>query len=377
MDFSSTNFLNDLLAFFQQHSVMGMLALQPYAQQLIFVLAIIDLCTTWSLYDGELRMSAMTSKVIKVGFFIFLIIYWDQLNSAILQSFQYAGLTAAGVPISSTELIRPSGILDLGFQATGELLEDFHKTSIMSDGGLGKCTMDLASVVITLGAFFFMALQVLLTKIEFNIFASLGVILLPFGALRYTSFLFQRVVSSVFSFGVKLMVMFFILGLFNALTGDIKAISATTDFSIMLKISLSYAALAYITWKLPDLISGMMNGQPAMDGGGAIAGAAMTAGAAAVGAATGGVGGIAAKAASTVGNAKATMNAARTSQSQNGGSMAGNFAKTMARQKFANSTIGKSLIRGANNAIGHSEDYNNIRSGEAFKTQQSNRNDNK
>lgn len=374
MDFTSTNFLNDLLTFFQQHSIIGMMALQPYAQQLVCVLAILDLCTTWTLYDGEMRMSAMTSKVIKVGFFLFLIVYWDQINSAILQSFQYAGLTAAGVPINSTELIRPSGILDLGFKAAAELLEDFHKTSILSGGGLGKCSMDLLSVVITLGAFFFMALQVLITKIEFNVFASIGVILLPFGAIRYTSFLFQRVVSAVFSFGVKLMVIFFILGLFNSLAGDVKAISATSDFSTMLKISLSYAALAFLTWRLPNLAASMMNGQPSMDAEDVLGGARGT-GTAAAAAMTGGVGGAAIKAASTYGNAKATMNAARTLANQNGGSLAGNFAKTIARQKFANSTIGKALIRGANNAINHNEDYKNLKSGKAFTRAQGNRND--
>ena len=374
MDFTSTNFLNDLLAFFQQHSIIGMLALQPYARQLIVVLAIIDLCTTWALYDGEMRMSAMTSKVIKVGFFLFLILYWDQLNSALLRSFQYAGLTAAGVTNFASDSITPSAILDIGFKNVGNILEAFNKTSLMDDGGLGKCLMYLINMIITLAAFFFIALQVLLTKIEFNIFASLGVILLPFGAIRYTSFLFQRVVSCVFSFGVKLMVMFFLLGLFMTLTNDLtKELPADQNFSVMLKMSLSYATLAYLTWKLPNLSASLMNGQPSLDAGEGLA-MAKGAGIAAASAVTGGVGGAIAKTASTMGNAKATLNAAKTLSATQGGSVAGNFAKTMARQKFANSTIGKSLMRGANNAINHNEDYHNISSGRAFKTPQGNRN---
>lgn len=369
MDFSSANFLNDLLSFFQQHSIIGMLALQPYAWQMVMSLAVIDLCSTWVLYDGEMRMSFIISKIMKIGTFMFLILYWDQLNSAILQFFQYSGLTAAAVPISSTELIRPSGILDMGFTATGELLQDFHKTSIMSDGGLGKCVMDLIAVVITLAAFFFMALQVLITKIEFNIFASVGVILLPFGALRYTAFLFQRVVSTVFSFGVKLMVMYFLLGLFNSIAGDVKAISATTEFSTMMRISMAYAALAYLTWQLPNLAAAHISGMPAMDAGSAM-GAAKTVVAGAAGAAVGAI----ATSAAGYGGAKATLHAARTSQAETGGSLVGNIASTVARQKFANSTIGRSLVRGANSAIGKNEDAKNIMSGDYYKNMQGNRN---
>ena len=374
MDFASTNFLTELLKFFQNHSVMGMIALQPYATELICVLAIIDLCTTWTLYDGEMRMSAMTSKVIKVGFFLFLIFYWDKINSAILVSFQYAGITAAGITDVSGDWISPSGLLTEGFDTVEKLLAAFNEISIMDDGGLGKCLMYLISAVITLAAFFFMALQILITKIEFNVFASIGVILLPFGAVRYTAFLFQRVVSAVFSFGIKLMVMYFLLGIFHTLGGDVlKQIPVGVDFSTMLRYALTYATLAFLLWQLPNLAASMMNGQPSMDAGAAI-GAAKTAGVAAAAIATGGVGGAITKAASTYGNYKATMNAAKMGSYQNGGSTGGEFAKTIARQKFANSSIGKALMRGANNAITRNEDYENLKSGNAFKERQRNRN---
>lgn len=373
MDFASSNFLTELLKFFELRSVTGFLALQPYAWQLVSVLAVIDICTTWTLYSAELRMAAVISRVMKVGFFLFLILQWDTISSAILVSFQYAGLTAAGVTPSG-DWLAPSKILEQGFEVVGSLLKAFNETSIMSNGGLGKCLMYLLATVITLGSFFFMALQILLTKIEFNVFASIGVILLPFGAIRYTSFLFQRVVSAVFSFGIKLMVMYFLMGLFNSLAGDVKVIAATESFATMLRISLAYAAMAFLTWQLPSLAAGMMNGQPAMEAGAAIGGA-RTVGAATASAVSGGIGGSIAKTASSYGNAKATLNAARASQTERGGSLAGHFAKTMMRQKFANSTIGRSLIRGANNAINHHEDFKNIRSGKAFEEAQKNRND--
>lgn len=378
MDFSSSDFLTELLKFFQEHCITGFLALQPYAWQLCAVLAIIDLCTTWTLYSGEVRVSALISRAIKVTFFLFLILNWDKINSAILVSFQYAGLTAAGVSPSG-DWIAPSKLLQQGFDIVGDLLKGFQDTSIMSDGGLGKCLMYLLATVITLAAFFFITLQVLITKIEFNVFASLGVILLPFGAIRFLAFLFQRTVSAVFAFGIKLMVLYFLIALFQSLAGEVTRIPANASFAEMLRLALSYAAMAFLCWQLPNKAASLMNGQPTMDGGEAIRGA-RTVGAAAAGATagvSGGAGRAIGKAASTYGNARATMAAARTKAGPGAThwGLAKSFAKTMVGQKFANSTIGRGIVGGANRAMSHDKNFQKIKSGEVYTKPEENRND--
>ena len=65
MDFGNTQILNEILKFFQDASITGMLNLIPHAKALVGVLAIIDLCSTWALYDGEMKMSQMISKIMK------------------------------------------------------------------------------------------------------------------------------------------------------------------------------------------------------------------------------------------------------------------------------------------------------------------------
>ena len=103
MDFGNTQILNEILKFFQDASITGMLNLIPHAKALVCVLAIIDLCSTWALYDGEMKMSQMISKVMKLGAFLFIIMYWNDINHAIMVSFQYAGLTAANVPVNGED----------------------------------------------------------------------------------------------------------------------------------------------------------------------------------------------------------------------------------------------------------------------------------
>ena len=376
MDFTDTNFLDNLLNFFYEHSVTGMIQLQPHAFELVCVLAIIDICSTWALYDGQMRMSFVINKVMKVGFFLLLIVNWDTINSAILRSFEIAGATASGLSnIGAGDWISPSKILERGFNICGTLIKDFQDTCITDNGGIARLFMDLIAIAITIASFFFISLQVLITKIEFCIFSSLGVILLPFGAIRFTSFLFQRVVSGVFSFGVKLMIMYFLLGLFDTLSGTLTSFEENVSFSSMLKMALSYATLAFLVWKLPNLAASMMNGQPSMEAGDVVRGAttAKSTVAGAVGAA-GAVSRVAGKTAAGYGFANATIKAAQANIGVQGGSVAGEVAKNVARTSFANSAIGKGLIRGANRALNQMEDYKNLKTGEYATKPQSNRN---
>ena len=379
MDFTDTNFLDSLLNFFYEHSVTGMIQLQPHAFELVCVLAIIDICSTWALYDGQMRMSFVINKTMKVGFFLLLIVNWDTINSAILRSFEIAGATASGLSnIGAGDWISPSKILERGFNICGTLFKDFQDTGITDNGGIARLFMDLIAIAITIASFFFISLQVLITKIEFCIFSSLGVILLPFGAIRFTSFLFQRVVSGVFSFGIKLMIMYFLLGLFDTLSGALTSFEENVSFSSMLKMALSYATLAFLVWKLPNLAASMMNGQPSMEAGDVVRGAttAKSTVAGAVGGAVGAAGAVsrvAGKTAAGYGFANATIKAAQANIGIQGGSVAGEVAKNVARTSFANSAIGKGLIRGANRAMNQMEDYKNLKSGEYATKPQSNR----
>ena len=380
MDFTDTNFLDSLLNFFYEHSVTGMIQLQPHAFELVCVLAIIDICSTWALYDGQMRMSFVINKTMKVGFFLLLIVNWDTINSAILRSFEIAGATASGLSnIGAGDWTSPSTILERGFNICGTLFKDFQDTGITDNGGIARLFMDLIAIAITIASFFFISLQVLITKIEFCIFSSLGVILLPFGAIRFTSFLFQRVVSGVFSFGIKLMIMYFLLGLFDTLSGALTSFEENVSFSSMLKMALSYATLAFLVWKLPNLAASMMNGQPSMEAGDVVRGAttAKSTVAGAVGGAVGAAGAVsrvAGKTAAGYGFANATIKAAQANIGIQGGSVAGEVAKNVARTSFANSAIGKGLIRGANRAMNQMEDYKNLKSGEYATKPQSNRN---
>ncbi len=377
MDFGSSTILNDILKLFQDTSITGMLALRPEAKYLLYIFAILDLTTTWSLYEGEQKISQLATKFIKIGAFLLLITMWNDINHAIMVSFQHAGLIAAGLPADGSIDIQPSGILDQGFKIISTLWDGLTHAGM----NVGKALVYLLTILLILFAYFIMAVQILLTKIEFNVFASIGVILMPFGAFRFTRFLFQRSISCVFAFAVKLMVMYFILGIVTKVAGDPTAIPKdTVEMSVLLKTALSYLVLGFLVWKIPNLASTMVQGIPSLEGTPAVQSMKNAGMGAASQAAS-----MPAKFARAYGNHQATLAAARVSAANStlaaaahGTSsyaepsirrVAGAYTREKWHQFLANSVVGRNVIRGANNAMQQAEDYANLRSG-AYKTQQ-------
>ena len=379
--------LNTVLGTFEHAAHDGFTNLMPEAMWLVGVFSIINICTTWALYDGELRLSQMITQVMKIGAFLFLIMNMGKINQAIMLSFQHGGIIAALGPSAASTYtgFTPSGLLDKGVELTKDLW-----TSNAFEYGIEGTIQKIIVVLLVIFSYFIMSIQLLLTKIEFNIFAAIAVILLPFGALRYTSFLFQRAVSCVFSFGIKLMLCYFMLGIVerqsDALLKGFEYGGKTPEFGMLISSALGYVAIGYLVWKVPTVVSGMMNGQPSLEG----TGMARGAGGLAVGAASAAIGGLPAAA----GYAKATLGAARANAIANyagpsvvagpGGSMkpgtpgnlavAAEFVKQLKRQTFASTPYAQGMIRGANKAIGLAQDSSALRSGGYARKMQSNRN---
>mgnify|MGYP000251522215 FL=1 len=112
-------------------------------------------------------------------------------------------------------------------------------------------------------AFAFIALNVLLCFIEFYLTTALSIILLPFGVNSHTSFISQKALGAVVNFGVKLMIMIFLLGLMSTMISKMDAIT-NEDYGKLFEAVLQACMYAFLIWKLPSLISGMLSGTPSM-----------------------------------------------------------------------------------------------------------------
>ena len=300
-NFTDADALTNLVNFFRANSVIGYENLLPYSITLLLIFVGIDIVFSWSIYNGSMRMQELVSKLIKVGILLFVIQHLPEMTRIIIRSFQQWGLIAAGANLDIKNFTTPTEILNMGIKIISNpetkngILEQMVKISIFTNGGLSTLFMCLIAMCCIVFSFFMMAIELAMVIIEFNIFASILVILIPFAAMKQTSFLFQRCVSTVINYGIKMMIIYFLIALV-ASTAKLFTSINVSNLSILLTQSLIYLALGYIVSKVPTLISGMLNGQPSMSGNGVASSVASAPGKAlsTAGAAIGGVAAIAA-----------------------------------------------------------------------------------
>lgn len=279
MDFTNEGIFEGILSFYLKVAHNGVMSCIPYAEYLVAIFGIIDLATSWWLYDGEMKFNVLIQKALKISFFYFLVINWYYLMKLISSSFGIIGYIAGGHDMATAKqlldgakgvdkFLNPSTLIDMGdsqCQAVTNLI--FHGS--LSIGGVFLAL--ICWILIKLG-FLFIALQVVLTNIEFAVFTVIAVILMPFGCLKYTNFLSQRSISGVFSFGIKLMVVYFLVGLIGSLADGLQSATAvvknakdfSTSISQIAKVAMAYFSVGYLTWKLPNMVQSMLNGTPSL-----------------------------------------------------------------------------------------------------------------
>ena len=177
----------------------------------------------WAMGSDSSVIGKFLKKVMYVGVFALIITNFSGLSQIIFNSFGGLGLQATNTSISAADLLRPGFIANTGFQAAHPLL-----TEIGNLTGPVKfftnivliCILGLAWVI-TIFAFFFLAIQLFVTVIEFKLTTLAGFILIPFALWNKTSFLAEKVLGNVVASGIKLMVLAIIIGIGSTMFGDI------------------------------------------------------------------------------------------------------------------------------------------------------------
>lgn len=312
----NVGFFDGILNYFRDHLVAGGKNLMPIAISLSLLLMTIQIATTWTLYEGQLRMFELIKEVIRFSFILFLIYNFESLANKFIEGWMYFGGIASGIftysadakAIGKAPYYNPSTLIDMGWVCISEV---FAKgTSVVHP--INSLLILVCGIVAYIGVVF-IALQVTITLLEYYMVTCLGVILLPFGLLRYTHFLYNKLIQGIFTFGIKLMVVYFIAGLGGKVLFDLGTavsennasdtaarvmeagnrdieglitpemagmitgteISANSvNFGHVLNFMLLFIIMGYLVWKIPSLVAGMISGSPQMEAG-AVAGTAM------------------------------------------------------------------------------------------------------
>lgn len=377
----------------------GAPVLQAIALRMTIALAAIEggYKIAMELYSGD-KVKFVVATAFKVGFYCFLISEWLAIGQAMSGFFQAAGFLAAGesgfgtadpTTTDNNTTFRPDSIwhnatafleLALHGKADGNnpgfgFWDAVEETGMLAlaggllTGGPGAIIGPIVTILFVLfivGLMIFISVEMFIARIEFYTMLMLSIVFLPFGVTERLAFLSNSAISLVFNSGAKMMVICFLqVMIAKIMSSYLMKLTANPfkDFAILCQIAIMCAFFAYVTKKIPELVSSFLNGSPALSGGGMMQQAkSMAATTAAVaGAGVGAVAGTAgaAKAMSTMSEAKglkkisAMPKAAGAMLSPGNLASAGwNLAKTGAAVGLTSNPIARGFAQGAKAVVG-------------------------
>ena len=276
--------LTTLLNSFEESFTGGYAKIYPDAMHLLSILAVLEVAVAaiwWALCE-ENAVVELLKRVMRIGFFIFLVANYQTLVNSILDGFVTTGLKAGGS--SALSLIKdPSAIVRYGLAITQPIFAHNANYSVVKEvTNIADILLTNLAALLIILAFFALAIQVFITYLEFFLVSVLGLILVPFGTCKYTAFMAEKVFGAIISFGVRLMVLAFILAAANP---TLASLTPPPDPSIqqVLLLLLTALTIAGLSWHAPGVAAGLIGGSPTLTAG-AVAGTGVAAGAALVGA---------------------------------------------------------------------------------------------
>ena len=282
-DAAFADVLNDIGNGYKTESAKWFPKLLVIAKSLFWKLAAIEFAWAsilWVLKSQEMQSftASVVQKLIGIGFFYFLLQNADYWIPAIVNSLVKAGKEATGLPA-----LTPSEVFDLGIDTAVTMLKGIQALSLWEDfatvviGGLAA----LAIVI----SFFIISGQMLIALIESYIAISGGVLFLGFGGSRWTVEFTQKYISYAFATGIKLFMLYLIIGVGTAQAKTWAALLATTDFNNIFAVMGGSMLLAFLGFQIPNMAAAMLSGAPSLTAGAAAAtSGALTAGTVAAGA---------------------------------------------------------------------------------------------
>jgi type IV secretion system protein TrbL len=292
----------------------------PFANTLFALLAVIEFAWSAAVMalektDLQSWTSALIRKIMWLGAFYALLLYGRQWIPAIIDSFSQLGGSAAG--INGNQGLSPSDVFTQGLNIAAALLDAASSSAFFTNPGTCLAVMFAAALVVI--AFIAVTIQYIVAVVESYLVVSAGVIFLGFGGSRWTTPYVERYIGLGVSTGVKIMILYMLIGVAMSLSGgwlNEAAGIGTSPNPSMTGFDVMGAALIFmmLCWQVPKLFAAVLGGSPALSGGDLVsAGTTVVAGAATV--ASLGAGAIAAAA----GGAAALSGGAGASSSAAGG----------------------------------------------------------
>lgn len=355
---SSSNILNNVTDQFQaQASTWGGI-ITGYASWLFWVLGSISLVWTGgALVLKRADIGEFFAEFIRFcvffGFYLWLLQNAAAIGSAIINS-----LVLIGANASQTGASNPSAVMDIGFQIFYKVVQ---QTSIWSPV-VSTMAILLAIIILTCIALIAANMTIMLCSAWILLYG--GIIFLGFGGSRWTSEIAIHYYKTLIGIGASLMAMVLMVGIAQSIiTTYYNDMSTGVQVNELATIMVVAVILLLLIHRVPNLISGIITGAAIGHSGIGAFSAGAAVGAASVSAAVASSSHAMAKAgAHNVGGGGQAMKAAFQSAQQNmanngtggsnsSGASSGGLASAMGTATSFVADMGKSLAKGASNAM--------------------------
>ena len=257
----------------------------PYCLRLLVILTVVQ--ATWELtmkfMTGD-KMQYLISMTLKMGFFMFLMMNWIKFMRALMEGFQSLGTKAGGSSLAAGgDLISDAAnsIVQVCFKMYVAIYSPITSDGSTSAWRVVKTVVSLSNpglqviIIIILAVLvyclFMVALEITMAYIEFYTMALLTIPCLSFGTMGKFSFLTEKAIGCMFNCALKVCVIAFIAVFskqyLNSLSDELaKSKDPSQDLALLLQVLLASFLIYMLTKKIPQLVSGLLNGSPQLSG---------------------------------------------------------------------------------------------------------------
>lgn len=270
--------LDNLLGMVAANASSAMGSISGLVQTTFFLLIAIDFVLVVLLNLGDTdHIKQLIGKIFRYGFFLWLIGNWGTLLNAVVDSLSTAGASMGGYSVAALQ--HPSQIINAGYQQAEPFYRYLTSEQFTSmTGFFGSIGLWLMACFGGFGiwlAFAILALQCFITYVEFYIASALVLVFIPWGVNKHTSFVAEKAIGAVISFGTKLMVLSAILGLsYPIVQASMYQFDGKPTWDGILGALVGPWAVTFLAWQAPSMAAGIMTGAPSLSAG-TVAGAAM------------------------------------------------------------------------------------------------------
>lgn len=270
--------LDNLLGIVASNASAAMSSISGLVQTTFLLIIAIDFVLAILLNLGDTdHIKQLIGKIFRYGFFLWLIGNWGMLLNIIVNSLSEAGSTMGGYSIGALQ--HPSEIITNGLAMSNPFFNYVNSEQFTSMtgffGSIGLWLMACFGGFAIWLAFAILALQCFITYVEFYIASALVLVFIPWGVNKHTSFVAEKAIGAVISFGTKLMVLSAILGLsYPIINESMYKFDGNPTWDGILGALVGPWALTFLAWQAPSMAAGIMTGAPSLSAG-TVAGAAM------------------------------------------------------------------------------------------------------